>query len=152
MDKSKKAGQVLADVLLSQVQGSRPVVLIGTSLGSLTIFHCLLALSTSTSPGARTLVDSAVLVSLPASPSKEQWKLVRGVVGRRVVNGWSGRDMVLASVVRLHEVVGKVGEGRVDGGAVAGLGKVEVEGVEDVDLSGVLDGGVSSSLSLFFSV
>ncbi|CED83011.1 Uncharacterized conserved protein [Phaffia rhodozyma] len=143
VDKSKKAGQVLADVLISKVQGSRPVVLVGTSLGALTVFYCLLALASSDSPEALSIVDSAYLISLPSSPSEVQWKKARSVVGRRVVNGWSGRDIVLSGVVRLHEVVGKVGEGRVDGASVAGLCKVEIEGIENVDLSAVVDGHFS---------
>ena len=85
-------------------------------------------------------MDSAILVGMPSTPSGEQWEKVRGVVGRRVVNGFSRKDFVLASVVRLHEVVGGMAEARVDGGRVAGLGPVAQKGVEDVDLSGVVDG------------
>lgn len=56
------------------------------------------------------------------------------------MNAHSRKDFVLASVVRLHEVVGGVTEGRV-GLKVAGLGEVGLEGVvEDVDLSGVVKG------------
>jgi len=46
-----------------------------------------------------------------------------------MVSGHSRKDFVLASVVRLHEVVGGAVEARLDGGKVAGLGAVGVEGV-----------------------
>jgi hypothetical protein len=69
-----------------------------------------------------------------------------------MTNAFSPRDFVLASVVRLHEVVGSVSKIGRDGGLqegvrVAGLGKVDVDGVEDVDLGGVLE-GQSGLLSL----
>lgn len=149
VDKARKAGPILAQVLLSRIQGSRPVVLIGTSLGALTIFHALLELAKSNDKGAADgLIDSAILIGMPSSPSEEQWGKVRGVVGRRVVNGFSRKDFVLASVVRLHEVVGGMTEARVDGGRVAGLGPVGQVGVEDVDLSGIIDGQSAPALTI----
>ncbi|KZW03410.1 DUF726-domain-containing protein [Exidia glandulosa HHB12029] len=140
-DKSRKAGHLLADVLRSRVQGSRPVTLIGSSLGALVVFQALLDLSSSGLPnshthaGAGPLVDSAIFIASPANPSDDEWRKVRGAVGRRVVNAWCKSDLVLATVGRLHEVVG---------GArfkpSMGLGVVMVEGVEDIDIGDIIEG------------
>ncbi len=61
------------------------------------------------------------------------------MVARRLVNAWSDSDLVLAGVVRLHEVVSRAVE-LSNGIMVAGLGPVRQAGVEDVDISGVLRG------------
>uniref|UniRef100_A0A2P2JND7 Uncharacterized protein MANES_01G142700 n=1 Tax=Rhizophora mucronata TaxID=61149 RepID=A0A2P2JND7_RHIMU len=45
VDRSDKAGKLLAEVLLKGLQGNRPVTLIGYSLGARVIFKCLEALA-----------------------------------------------------------------------------------------------------------
>lgn len=60
-------------------------------------------------------------------------------MARRLVNAWCGNDFVLAVVVRLHEVVSRGVTGN-SGICVAGLGPVDVRGVENVNLSGVING------------
>lgn len=100
------------------------------------MLHALLYLSTIEGPP---LVESAFLVSLPSAPSTAEWARVRGAVTRRVVNGYSGHDFVLASIVRMHEVVSRGFTGQ-NGVRVAGLGPVEKPGIEDVDLGDVLQG------------
>lgn len=109
---------------------------IGTSVGALTVLHALLYLSEQ---GAPLLVDSVYLVSLPSAPTTAEWAAVRRVTARRVVNAWCGSDFVLASVVRLHEVLSRGVTGN-NGVCVAGLGPVKQPGVEDMDLSEVLSG------------
>lgn len=79
------------------------------------------------------------LVSLPSAPTAAEWAALRSVTARRVVNAWSGGDFVLASVVRLHEVVSRGVTGN-NGVCVAGLGPVQQPGVEDMDVSDVLGG------------
>ncbi|ODN82720.1 hypothetical protein L202_01006 [Cryptococcus amylolentus CBS 6039] len=143
-DRAKKAGRLLGEVIEKRVQGERPVILIGSSVGALTIQHALLYLaSLPTPPGARSsvpaYVESAFLISLPAAPTQEEWQQCRSVVARRLVNVWSDSDFVLAGVVRLHEVVSKAAMGS-SGIRVAGLGLVEYPGVENVDVSSVLRG------------
>ncbi|GMK54473.1 hypothetical protein CspeluHIS016_0110590 [Cutaneotrichosporon spelunceum] len=135
-NKSIKAGRLLGEVLMQRVQGERPVTLIGTSVGALTTLHALLYLSEQ---GQQHLVDSVFFVSLPSAPTAAEWAVVRKVTARRVVNAWCGRDFVLASVVRLHEVLSRGVTGN-NGVCVAGLGPVQQPGVEDMDLSDVLDG------------
>lgn len=45
MDRARKAGLILADALCNNVQGDRPVTLVGFSLGAKTIYHCLVELA-----------------------------------------------------------------------------------------------------------
>ncbi|KZT60005.1 DUF726-domain-containing protein [Calocera cornea HHB12733] len=142
-DQARKAGDLLADVLRQGVQGERPVILIGYSLGALTVFQALQNLSkpSSTSvptPGApsKPLVDTAILISMPISPSTSEWARARQSVSRRLVNGYSENDLVLAGIGRLGEVMG----GRVGWSNMAGLKEVDREGVEDVDMKDVLGG------------
>ncbi|KIR51494.1 hypothetical protein I315_05975 [Cryptococcus gattii Ru294] len=143
-DRAKKAGRLLGEVIEKRVQGERPVVLIGSSVGALTIQHALLYLSSLPPPSNSKLsvpayVESAYLISLPAAPSIEEWDKCRSVVSRRLVNAWSDADLVLAGVVRLHEVVSRAAV-MSNGIRVAGLGPVEHLGVENVDVSSVLKG------------
>ncbi|OCF30723.1 hypothetical protein I317_02546 [Kwoniella heveanensis CBS 569] len=145
-DRAKKAGRLLGEVIEKRVQGERPVVLIGSSVGALTILHALLYLASLPPPPpgskpAPTYVESAYMISLPAAPSTEEWSKCRSVVSRRLVNAWSDADLVLAGVVRLHEVVSRAAV-MSNGIKVAGLGPVEHPelGVEDVDVSSVLRG------------
>lgn len=63
------------------------------------------------------------------------------------MNGWSGSDFVLASVVRLHEVVSRAVTGK-NGVCVAGLGAVMQPGVEDVDLSEAIAGHFEINASI----
>lgn len=104
-DRAKKAGRLLGEVLEKRVQGERPVVLVGTSLGALTVLHALLYLASLDDSmgvgGVPAYVESAYLISLPAAPTPEEWGKVRSVVARRVVNAYSESDWVLAGVVRL---------------------------------------------------
>lgn len=98
--------------------------------------HALQYLATLDSPP---VVESAFLISLPSAPTEAEWASARKVVARRLVNAWSGSDFVLASVVRLHEVVSRGFTGN-NGICVAGLGAVRQPGVEDVDLSEAIKG------------
>ena len=80
------------------------------------------------------LVDAAIFISLPAAPRKSEWKEVRGVVARRVVNAYCKTDYVLAGVGRLHEIMG----GAIS--SMAGIARLEVDGIENIDLSEVVAG------------
>lgn len=93
---------LLAEVLRERVQGARPVVLVGSSLGALVIFRALLLLADADEPVP--LVDSAVFIGSPMSPSVDEWAKLRRAVGRRVVNAYCGSDLVLATVGRYVSV------------------------------------------------
>jgi len=99
-DRAKKAGRLLGEVLEKKVQGERPVILVGTSLGALTILTALQYLASLPGGDVPGYVESAYLISLPAAPTPEEWVNVRKVVARRVVNAYSESDWVLAGVVR----------------------------------------------------
>ncbi|CAE6451340.1 unnamed protein product [Rhizoctonia solani] len=133
-DKAKKAGNLLSEVLKEKVQGERPVTMVASSLGALALFKALTVLAESDEP-KEPLVDSVFLISLPQVISPREWEKVRKVVGRRIVNVYSSRDFVLASVGRLHEVFSGAGFG-----GMAGLNAVNVHGVEDIDMSEIVGG------------
>ncbi|CUA75607.1 putative membrane protein C6F6,13c [Schizosaccharomyces pombe 972h-] [Rhizoctonia solani] len=133
-DKAKKAGNLLSEVLKEKVQGERPVTMVASSLGALALFKALTLLAESNEL-KEPLVDSVFLISLPQVVSPREWAKIRKVVGRRIVNVYSSRDFVLASVGRLHEVFSGAGFG-----GMAGLNAVNVHGVEDVDMSEIVGG------------
>ncbi|ORX41140.1 hypothetical protein BD324DRAFT_613381 [Kockovaella imperatae] len=143
-DRAKKAGRLLGEVLEKKVQGERPVVLIGTSLGAYTVLEALLYLASRPPPAgsrtpAPTLVESAILISLPSAPTEDEWARARSVVARRFVNAYSDKDLVLATVVRVHEMISRAAT-LSNGIMPAGLGPVERPGIEDVDVSSILRG------------
>ncbi|KAF2753188.1 DUF726-domain-containing protein [Pseudovirgaria hyperparasitica] len=129
--RSEKAGAVLAQALMDRVQGERPVSLVGYSLGARVLWFALLRLAEC---GAFGLVESVVFMGAPVPADEGQWRKVRAVVCGRVVNAYSGDDWILGLVYRA---------GALQWG-VAGLQKVRgVEGVENVDLGGAVDGHTS---------
>ncbi|CEL53296.1 putative membrane protein F35D11,3 OS=Caenorhabditis elegans GN=F35D11.3 PE=3 SV=2 [Rhizoctonia solani AG-1 IB] len=113
-DKAKKAGNLLSEVLKEKVQGERPLSMVG-ALSQIQNEH------------------DANVATLVVSP--REWAKVRRVIGRRIVNVYSSRDLVLASVGRLHEVFSGAGFG-----GMAGLNAVSVYGVEDIDISEIVGG------------
>ena len=62
-NRSRKAGQLLADALINKVQGERPVTLIGYSLGATAIHACLQSLAERHAFG---LIDTVVIIGAPA--------------------------------------------------------------------------------------
>ncbi|KAJ3139485.1 hypothetical protein HDU90_008986 [Geranomyces variabilis] len=127
MDLARKTGVVLADLLVDKVPGERPITLIGYSLGARVIFYCLDELARR---GAYGIVENAYMFGLPGPGEKDQWRAIRRTVAGRVVNGYSSKDWLLAFLYRTTNV--KL--------AVPGLQPVDVVGVEDIDVSGVVDG------------
>ncbi|EAW14134.1 DUF726 domain protein [Aspergillus clavatus NRRL 1] len=126
--RADKAGEVLADALISKVQGERPVNLIGYSLGSRVIFSCLQSLAKRHAYG---LVESVILMGAPTPSNTEHWRRMRSVVSGRLVNAYSENDAVLALLYRTSSF--QVG--------VAGLQPVEgVRGVENLDVSDLISG------------
>ncbi|KAL4933443.1 DUF726 domain protein [Aspergillus undulatus] len=126
--RSDKAGEVLADALISKVQGERPVTLIGYSLGSRVIFSCLQTLAKRHAYG---LVESAILMGSPTPSDTPDWRRLRRVVSGRLVNVYSENDSVLAFLYRTSSL--QLG--------VAGLQPIEnVPGVENLDVSETING------------
>ncbi|RMJ23573.1 DUF726 domain protein [Aspergillus sp. HF37] len=126
--RADKAGEVLADALISRVQGQRSVNLIGYSLGGRVIYSCLQSLAKREAYG---LVENAIFMGTPTTTSTDKWRRMRSVVSGRVVNAFSRNDAVLALLYRATSF--QVG--------VAGLQRVEgLAGVENVDVSEMVEG------------
>jgi pimeloyl-ACP methyl ester carboxylesterase len=119
------------------VQGSRPVTLVGFSMGARVIFHCLEALHGKGDAGLG-IVENAVLLGAPVCKSAERWRACRAVVAGRLVNGYSSKDWALAFLFRRN--AWELG--------LAGLSPVEGCGVENVDLSDAVPGHLAYPRSL----
>ncbi|KAF9197529.1 hypothetical protein BGZ49_001988 [Haplosporangium sp. Z 27] len=129
MDRGRKAGLVLADILTERVQGNRPTTLIGYSTGAIVIWECLLELARRKEFG---LINSVVLLGAPIKTDMTaKWKAASSVVSHRFINGYSKKDVVLGSIFRLHAL----------GLDVAGLQPAEAEPrIENVDLTDIVGG------------
>lgn len=137
IDRSGKAGKLLATVLLQGGQGSRPVTLIGYALGARVIFTCLEELAKHGNEGIG-IVERVVLLGTPETVEKSRWESARKVVAGRFVNGFSTNDWVLGVCYRAN----LMSQG------LAGLQAVKVPGIENVDLSDMIDGHASYLTSL----
>ncbi|SPO24977.1 uncharacterized protein UTRI_01488_B [Ustilago trichophora] len=136
--KAHKAGLILADILRNEVQGHRPVILIGTSLGAATILTALTELAEDPEHTSH-LVDSVILISAPLTPSNATLRKVRTIIQRRFVNVFSSNDMVcgiaawLGSGVSIDELrTGKLPR-------VAGSRAIDnVPGLENINVSDII--------------
>lgn len=136
--KAHKAGLILAETLRNEVQGHRPVVLIGTSLGAATILTALTELARDPENTSH-LVDSVFLISAPITPSTSTLRKVRTIVQRRFVNVFSSKDMVCGIAAWLGSGVSveELRAGRLP--RVAGSRAIDdVPGLENVNVSDVL--------------
>lgn len=122
-NRSKKTGQILAQVLIDKVQGERPVTLVGYSLGAWVIFSCLKTLAERRAFG---LVETVVLVGAPVPARRRHWQIMRSVVAGKIFHVFSRDDYVLAFLNRSTS----------DEDGIAGLQPVqEIEGLVNIDLS-----------------
>jgi len=127
-NRADKAGLVLADAIINKAQGERPVTLIGYSLGARVIYSCLMSLAERRAFG---LVESAVLIGMPAPSDASVWRAMRSVVPGRLVNVYSENDYILAFLYRTSSI--QLG--------VAGLQAInDVKGIENVDVSSIITG------------
>ncbi|KAL6876658.1 DUF726 domain-containing protein [Trichoderma novae-zelandiae] len=127
-NRSRKAGQLLADALINKVQGERPVTLVGYSLGATTIHACLQSLAERHAFG---LVDTVIIIGTPAPSDPAHWRAIRPVVSGKIFNVYSENDMVLGFAYRMHSLA--LG--------VAGLQPIkDVNGIVNVDLSESVSG------------
>ncbi|KAI8982208.1 hypothetical protein BDF20DRAFT_987148 [Mycotypha africana] len=124
VDRSKKAGEVLADIIEQRVQGHRPCNLVAYSCGCLVIWQCLLELQKR---GLYGYIDNVIMMGAPIStvstPEEDEdislkWAQAVSVVSGRFVNCYTPNDWVLAFVYRLHSLAMNV----------AGLEEVKVLG------------------------
>ncbi|KAK6125726.1 hypothetical protein DH2020_040530 [Rehmannia glutinosa] len=128
VNRSDKAGKLLAEVLLKGLQGQRPVTLIGFSLGARVIFRCLQVLSESESNAG--LVERVVLLGAPIAIKDMNWEATRKVVAGRYVNAYSTNDWMLGIAFRANLLTQ----------GLAGIQPVDVPGIENVDVTEVIEG------------
>ncbi|KXJ89235.1 hypothetical protein Micbo1qcDRAFT_235548 [Microdochium bolleyi] len=121
-DRAWAAGQILADSLIARNLGTRPVTLVGYSLGARVIFACLLELEKK---GAYGLVQNVYMFGSPVVVKVEEYYKVRSVVSGKFINGYNRTDWILGYLFRLT-----------NGGIrrVAGLAAIEeIPGIENLD-------------------
>ncbi|XP_072989196.1 uncharacterized protein [Typha latifolia] len=128
IDRSDKAGKLLAEVLLKGLQGNRPVTLVGFSLGARVIFKCLEELAESGDNEG--LIERVVLLGAPVSVKGEQWEAARKMVAGRFVNLYSTNDWILGVTFRASLLTQ----------GLAGIQAVDVPGIENVDVTDLVEG------------
>ncbi|KAF5185122.1 transmembrane and coiled-coil domain-containing protein [Thalictrum thalictroides] len=128
VDRSDKAGKLLAEVLSKGLQGNRPVTLVGYSLGARVIFECLQCLAETESNAG--LVERVVLLGAPVPFVDEKWKTARKMVAGRFVNVFSTNDWTLGVAFRAS----LLSQG------LAGIQPVDVPGIENVNVTELIEG------------
>ena len=129
LDRAWAAGLILADSLVDRNLGTRPITLVGYSLGARVIFSCLLELSRK---GAFGLVQNVYMFGSPIVVKREEYLRCRTVIAGRWVNGYNKTDWILGYLFRLT-----------NGGVrrVAGLAAVEgIPGLENKDCTELVKG------------
>ncbi len=129
LDRAWATGLILADSLIDRNLGSRPITLVGYSLGSRVILSCLLELARK---GAHGLVQNVYLFGAPIVVKREEIIRARAVVAGRFVNGYNRNDWILGYLFRLT-----------NGGIrrVAGLGTIDgIPEVENFDCTKFVNG------------
>ncbi|KAL6993466.1 hypothetical protein U1Q18_011582 [Sarracenia purpurea var. burkii] len=128
VDRSDKAGKLLAEVLIKGLQGQRPVTLVGFSLGARVIFKCLQFLA-ETEHNAE-LVERVVLLGAPIAIKDENWEAARKVVAGRFVNAYSTNDWMLGVAFRASLLTK----------GLSGIQPIDVPGIENVDVTQLIEG------------
>ncbi|KAL0282589.1 UNVERIFIED_CONTAM: Transmembrane and coiled-coil domain-containing protein 4 [Sesamum angustifolium] len=128
IDRSDKAGKLLAEALLKGLQGHRPVTLVGFSLGARVIFRCLQILAESEANAAG-IVERVVLLGAPVAIKDENWEATRKVVAGRYVNAYSTKDWMLGIAFRASLLTK----------GLAGIQPVDVPGIENVNDATLVD-------------
>lgn len=129
LDRAVSAGQILADSLIERNLGTRPITLVGYSLGARVIFSCLQELAKR---GAYGLIQNVYMFGSPIVVSKEEYLKARTVVAGRFVNGYNRTDWILGYFFRLT-----------NGGIrrVAGLAAIEdLPWIENIDVTDMVSG------------
>ncbi|PHH91433.1 hypothetical protein CDD83_441 [Cordyceps sp. RAO-2017] len=129
LDRATAAGLILADSLLERSLGTRPITLVGYSLGARVIFSCLQELAKK---GAYGLIQNVYLFGSPIVVKKEEYLRARTVVCGRFLNGYNRNDWILGYLFRLT-----------NGGIrrVAGLGPIEeLPWIENMDVTDLVPG------------
>ncbi len=122
-----KAGKALAMLLRARAIGARPVTLVGFSLGAKVVFRCLEELAAE---GGEGLVHDAIILGGAFNADRNRWRVASRIVAGRLVNAYCTTDVVLSMLFRVANLQSNA----------AGLGPVDVDGVEDVDITAIASG------------
>ncbi|GAB2279483.1 hypothetical protein Dimus_014122 [Dionaea muscipula] len=128
VDRSDKAGKLLAEVLLKGLQGNRPVTLVGYSLGARVIFKCLKFLHKNERNA--NVVERVVLLGAPIPIRDENWEAARKTVAGRFINVYSRNDWILGVAFRASMLTQ----------GLAGIQPIDVPGIENVDVTNIIQG------------
>ena len=90
------AGRILADSLIDRNLGTRPITLVGFSLGARVIYSCLKELA---SRGAHGLIQNVYMFGTPIDAKNEEYTKIRTVVPGRFVNGYATNDWILSMLL-----------------------------------------------------
>ncbi|CAN8327978.1 unnamed protein product [Cochlearia groenlandica] len=131
IDRSDKAGRLLAEVLQKGLQGNRPITLVGFSLGARVIFKCLQTLA-ETEQNAE-LVERVVILGAPISINNENWRDVRKMVAGRFINVYATNDWTLGVAFRAS----------LFSQGLAGIQPICIPGIENVDVTDMVEGHAS---------
>ncbi|KAL1112238.1 hypothetical protein V6Z11_D02G114900 [Gossypium hirsutum] len=129
VDRSDKAGKLLAELLISGLQGHRPVTLVGFSLGARVILKCLQCLAETQGDNAG-LVERVVLLGAPIPIKDEKWEDARKMVAGRFVNVYHTNDWTLGIIFRASVL----------STGLAGIQPVQLRGIENVDATEYVEG------------
>ena len=86
------AGLILADSLIDRNLGSRPITLVGFSLGARVIYSCLRELAKKGQTG---LVQNVYIFGTPVIANKDEFTKCRSAVAGRFLNGYATNDWIL---------------------------------------------------------
>merc|ERR1712232_572613 len=117
-----------AHALLERAQGSRPVTLVGTSLGSLVIFEALTHMATRKHHVG--IIQDVYLFGAPVSGAADDWKPITPLIAGKIVNCLSSQDGVIKLCVKGLGV--KIGQ------AVAGLDGICSERAQNLDMTATI--------------
>ena len=76
------------------------------------------------------IIDSVILLGCPCTCDKKIWTKIRKIVSDRIINCYSNNDWVLKFVYRTASL----------DTTVAGLQEIEIDGIENVNLSDIIGG------------
>jgi hypothetical protein len=89
------AGLILADSLIDRNLGTRPITLVGFSLGARVIYSCLKELANR---GAVGLVQNVYMFGTPVVAKKDEYIRARAIIPGRFVNGYATNDWILGKI------------------------------------------------------
>eukprot|EP00997_Jenningsia_sp_PLL12_P002169 NODE_1368_length_1184_cov_53.614097_g1124_i0.p1 GENE.NODE_1368_length_1184_cov_53.614097_g1124_i0~~NODE_1368_length_1184_cov_53.614097_g1124_i0.p1 ORF type:complete len:220 (+),score=42.90 NODE_1368_length_1184_cov_53.614097_g1124_i0:373-1032(+) len=120
-DRAEKCGKLLAEALVQNAHGNRPVTLVGVSVGCVMIMRCLQILSDLE---RYDIVENVYFFGSTLSSNLPEWQQAAECVAGEFVNAYSCNDWLLGFLFRSHKL-----------SSVSGLGEVLAPEIRNVDCS-----------------